>query len=48
MKHFNRLHPDREQAIAHKANGDKAEQYKLTNTACFAVKCWAQYAPGSD
>src|SRR5580698_5282868 len=46
---FNRsLHPEEKQAIADKANGDKAEQDKLTKAACLAVKCWAQYAPGSD
>ncbi|MCG5075168.1 hypothetical protein [Paraburkholderia tagetis] len=46
---FNRqLHPDEKQAIKDKANGDQAEQDKLTKAACYAVKCWAEYKQGSD
>ncbi|MDR6422864.1 hypothetical protein J2801_005161 [Paraburkholderia phenoliruptrix] len=46
---FNRqLHPDEKQRIADQANGDKAEQDKLTKAACLAVKCWAEYPQGSD
>jgi filamentous hemagglutinin len=45
---YNRqLHPDEKKAIADKANGDQAEADKLTRAACYAVKCWAEYAPGS-
>ncbi|VVD28118.1 protein of unknown function [Paraburkholderia dioscoreae] len=41
---FNRqLHPDEKSAIAKQANGDQAEQDKLTKAACLAVKCWAEY-----
>ena len=28
--------------------GDSAEQKKLTEAACYAVKCWAEYPVGSD
>ncbi|MBB5460523.1 hemagglutinin repeat-containing protein [Paraburkholderia sp. Cpub6] len=46
---FNRqLHPDEKKAIADKANGDAAEEKKLTQAACYAVKCWAEYPQGSD
>ncbi len=46
---FNRqLHPDEKSAIAKQANGDAAEQDKLTKAACLAVKCWAEYLVGSD
>lgn len=46
---FNRqLHPEEKKAIADKAGNDKTEQDKLTKAACLAVKCWAEYAPGSD
>jgi hypothetical protein len=41
------LHPDEKKAIADAANGDHAEADKLTRAACYAVKCWAEYAPGS-
>jgi hypothetical protein len=45
---FNRqLHPDEKTAIVHKANGDKAEEDKLTKAACYVVKCWAEFKPGS-
>jgi filamentous hemagglutinin len=46
---YNRqLHPDEKKAIADKAGNDKAEQDRLTKAACYVVKCWAEYAPGSD
>ncbi|NPT35175.1 hypothetical protein [Paraburkholderia xenovorans] len=46
---FNRqLHPDEKSAIAKQANGDQAEQDKLTKAACLAVKCWAECPQGSD
>ncbi|WP_322063506.1 hemagglutinin repeat-containing protein, partial [Paraburkholderia tropica] len=46
---FNRqLHPEEKQKIAKQANGDKAEEKKLTQAACYAVKCWAEYPQGSD
>ncbi|MFP3563682.1 hemagglutinin repeat-containing protein [Paraburkholderia sp. SIMBA_030] len=46
---FNRqLHPDEKSTIAKQANGDQAEQDKLTKAACLAVKCWAEYPVGSD
>lgn len=45
---YNRqLHPDEQKAIKDKANGDQAEADKLTRAACYAVKCWAEFAPGS-
>jgi filamentous hemagglutinin len=34
--------------IAKKASSNKAEQERLTKAACYAVKCWAEYRPGSD
>ncbi|CAD9222679.1 tRNA nuclease CdiA-2 [Burkholderia cenocepacia] len=46
---FNRqLHPDEKKAIQDKANGDKDEEKRLTRAACYAIKCWAEYAAGSD
>jgi filamentous hemagglutinin len=46
---YNRqLHPEEKNAIAKQANGDQAEQDKLTKAACLAVKCWAEYPVGSD
>ncbi|HEX7685885.1 MAG TPA: hypothetical protein VF446_20490 [Trinickia sp.] len=42
------LHPDEKAKIHKHAHGDKAEEEKLTRAACYAVKCWAEYAPGSD
>lgn len=45
---YNRqLHPDERSAIAKQANGDQAEQDKLTKAACLAVKCWVEYPVGS-
>lgn len=45
---YNRqLHPDEKQKIHDQANGDKAEEDKLTKAACYAVQCWAQYPVGS-
>lgn len=46
---YNRqLHRDEKDAIKDKTKGDKAEEDKPTKAACYAVKCWAEYAPGSD
>ncbi|MCA8225029.1 hypothetical protein LGM69_26500 [Burkholderia multivorans] len=46
---FNRqLNQDEKKAIRDKANGDKNEEQRLTRAACYAVKCWAEYAAGSD
>ncbi|MEX3857196.1 hemagglutinin repeat-containing protein [Paraburkholderia sp. BR10923] len=46
---FNRqLHPEEKTAIAKQVNGDKAEEDRLTRAACYALKCWAEYAPGSE
>ncbi|WP_232556726.1 hypothetical protein [Ralstonia solanacearum] len=46
---FNRqLHKDETDAIHAKANGDAAEEKKLTDAACYRVQCWAQYSPNSD
>ena len=45
---FNRqLNDNEKKVIANKAGSDKAEKDKLTRAACYAVKCWAQYTPGS-
>jgi hypothetical protein len=46
---YNRqFHPDELKAIHDKANGDPAEEKKLTEAACYAVQCWAQYSPNSN
>ncbi|MCF7695981.1 filamentous hemagglutinin, partial [Mycetohabitans sp. B2] len=46
---FNRQINDNEKrAIAEKAGSNKAEQERLTKAACYAVKCWAEYKPGSE
>ncbi|MFL9865186.1 hypothetical protein PQR67_13495 [Paraburkholderia fungorum] len=46
---YNRqLHPDEKAAIHAKANGDTAEEKRLTAAACYEVQCWAQYSPSSD
>ncbi|WP_217352255.1 hemagglutinin repeat-containing protein [Paraburkholderia bonniea] len=46
---FNRqLHHDEKSAIEKKAGKDKAEEERLTKAACLAVKCWAEFKPGSD
>ncbi len=46
---YNRqLHPDEKKAIKDQANGDMAEEAKLTRAACYAVKCWAEYPQGTD
>ncbi len=46
---FNRqLHHDERSAIEKKAGKDKAEEERLTKAACLAVKCWAEFKPGSD
>ncbi|WP_432258816.1 hemagglutinin repeat-containing protein [Cupriavidus sp. TMH.W2] len=46
---YNRqLHPEEKAKILAQANGDKAEEERLTRAACFEVKCWAEYPVGSD
>ncbi len=46
---YNRqLHRDETDAIHAKANGNAAEEKKLTDAACYRVQCWAQYSPNSD
>jgi filamentous hemagglutinin len=46
---FNRqLHDDEKAAIRKKANGDEDAEKRLTRAGCYAVKCWAEYAEGSD
>ncbi|WP_153100239.1 hypothetical protein [Paraburkholderia hayleyella] len=46
---FNRqIHPEERSAIEKKAGKDKAEEERLTKAACLAVKCWAEFKPGSD
>jgi filamentous hemagglutinin len=46
---YNRqLRDNEKKAIAERARGDKDEQERLTKAACLAVKCWAEYKPGSD
>ncbi|WP_253185617.1 hemagglutinin repeat-containing protein [Burkholderia plantarii] len=45
---YNRqLHPDEKALIHAKADGDAAEEKRLTEAACYAVQCWAQYSPNS-
>ncbi|WP_211451092.1 hemagglutinin repeat-containing protein [Collimonas antrihumi] len=41
------LHDDEKVKIKAKANGNKAEEDRLTKAACYEVKCWAQYQEGS-
>ncbi|MDR5884319.1 hypothetical protein, partial [Caballeronia sp. LZ032] len=46
---YNRqLNQKEKKTIADQANGDAAEASRLTKAACYAVKCWAEYAPGSE
>jgi filamentous hemagglutinin len=46
---YNRqLHDDEKKAIADKAGKDKELEKRLTSAACYEVKCWAQYKPGSQ
>jgi filamentous hemagglutinin len=46
---YNRqLHPDEKAKIRDHANGDAVEEKRLTEAACYTVKCWAEYPPGSD
>ena len=40
--------PDEKQKIHDHANGDAAEEKKLTEAACYRVQCWAQYSPNSN
>lgn len=45
---YNRqLHPDETKKIHDRANGDAAEEGRLTAAACYAVRCWAEYPVGS-
>ena len=45
---YNRqLHQSEKDAIHTAANGDKAEEDKLTKAACYAVQCWAEFPPNS-
>ncbi|AJG23942.1 hemagglutinin repeat-containing protein [Cupriavidus basilensis] len=45
---FNRqLHPDEKAKILAQANGNKAEEDRLTKAACYVVQCWAEYSVGS-
>ncbi|WP_221197079.1 hemagglutinin repeat-containing protein [Herbaspirillum sp. Sphag1AN] len=41
------LHQSEKDLIAKKANGDKDKEARLTQAACYAVKCWSQYPEGS-
>ena len=45
---FNRqLHDDEKRAIKKSAGDDEELEKRLTRAACYEVKCWAQYKPGS-
>ncbi|EDS99658.1 hypothetical protein BamIOP4010DRAFT_6825 [Burkholderia ambifaria IOP40-10] len=45
---FNRqLNQDEKKAIRDKANGNKDEEKRLTQAACYRVQCWAEYSPNS-
>ncbi|WP_249216103.1 hemagglutinin repeat-containing protein [Burkholderia cenocepacia] len=45
---FNRqLNQDEKKAIHDKANGDKNEEKRLTQAACYRVQCWAEFSPNS-
>lgn len=45
---FNRqLHDEEKQTIRKAAGDDKELEKRLTRAACYEVKCWAQYKPGS-
>ncbi|MCG1042468.1 hemagglutinin repeat-containing protein [Mycetohabitans sp. B8] len=46
---FNRQINDNEKrAIAEKAGSNKGKQERLAKAACYAVRCWAEYKPGSE
>lgn len=46
---YNRqLHEDEKRAIGKAAGDDKEREKRLTRAACYEVKCWAQYKPGSQ
>lgn len=46
---YNRqLHEDEKRAIGKAAGDDKEREKRLTRAACYEVKCWAQYKPGSE
>lgn len=45
---FNRqLHQSEKDLIHAKANGDAAEEKRLTDAACYRVQCWAEFSPNS-
>ncbi|WP_421377165.1 hemagglutinin repeat-containing protein [Paraburkholderia sp. DD10] len=45
---YNRqLHPDEKAKIRTQANGDAAEEKRLTAAACYVVQCWAEFPPNS-
>ncbi|NRO97878.1 hypothetical protein GWC77_18300 [Paraburkholderia sp. NMBU_R16] len=45
---YNRqLHDEEKQTIRKAAGGDEELEKRLTKAACYEVKCWAQYKPGS-
>jgi filamentous hemagglutinin len=45
---YNRqLHRDEKEAIHAKANGDTAEEERLTQAACYRVQCWSEYSPNN-
>ncbi len=46
---FNRqLNDNEKKAIAEKAKGDKAEEKRLTDAACYRVQCWSEFSPNSQ
>lgn len=42
------MHQSEKDLIAKKANGNKDEEKRLTQAACYEVKCWEQYPEGSQ
>jgi filamentous hemagglutinin len=42
------LHYDEKQLIKQQAAGDTSKEARLTQAACYAVQCWAQYPEGSQ
>jgi hypothetical protein len=46
---YNRqLHSDEKAAIREKANGDAAEERRLTAAACYVVQCWVEFSPNNS
>ncbi|WMY07440.1 hypothetical protein [Paraburkholderia phenoliruptrix] len=41
------MHPDEKAKIHAQANGDAAEEKRLTQAACYLVQCWAEFPPNS-